>query len=129
MENEEKIEKLDTFEKLLAWQNARLLTKQIYQLTNSFPKDEQFGMTNQLRRASNSVGANIAEGFSRQSMPDKIHFYSIALGSLTEMQSFLYTAMDVNYVTEQQRLEVNDLAVTTNKLINGLIKSTRRRIK
>ena len=126
MENEEK---LDSFEKLHAWQNARILTKQIYELTASFPKAEQFGLTNQMRRAATSVTANIAESFSRQSMADKVHFYSIALGSLTELQSFLYTALDVGYITDQQRIIPYNQSVTVHKLVTGLIKSTRARTK
>ncbi len=129
MKQADNTNKLDSFEKLLAWQRARFLTKQIYELTRSFPNDELFGISNQMRRAANSVGANIAEGFSRQSMPDKIHFYSMALGSLTELQSFLYTTMDVGYITEKQRTLVYNQSIETHKLITGLIKSTRRRIK
>lgn len=120
---------LDSFEKLLAWQNARLLTQQIYTLTRNFPKDEQFSLTNQIRRASSSVDANIAEGFSRRSIPDKMHFYSIAQGSLTEVQNFLYTAADAGYITEAERVSTYNQSVKTHKLLTGLIKSTQRRVK
>ncbi len=120
---------LNSFEKLVAWQCARLLTKQIYEITTNFPKDELFGLTNQMRRAANSVAANIAEGFSRQTIADKLHFYSMALGSLTELQSFLYTALDVSYIDEKQKTLTYNQSVKTHKLITGLMKSTKRRTR
>ncbi len=119
---------LNSFEKLIAWQTARMLTKNIYIATKQFPKDEQFGLTNQMRRAASSVVANIAEGFSRQTVADKTHFYSIALGSLTELQSFLFVAMDVGYLTEEQRSALYNQSIKAHKLLTGLIKSTKRRI-
>lgn len=117
-----------SFEDLLAWQEARQLAKQVYLVTRKFPKDEQFALTSQMRRAATSVTANIAEGFSRQTTPDKVHFYSMALGSLTESQSFLYTALDVGYIEEDVRKSLYDQSVQSHKLLNGLIKSTKRRI-
>lgn len=116
-----------SFEDLLAWQEARQLAKQVYLVTRRFPKDEQFALTSQMRRAAASVTANIAEGFSRQALPDKVHFYSMALGSLTELQSFLYTALDVDYINEAVRNNLYDQSIQSHKLLNGLIKSTKRR--
>ncbi len=119
---------LDSFEKLLAWQAARKLTKDIYVATKTFPRDEIFALTSQMRRASSSVCANIAEGFSRSTIPDNLHFYSIAAGSLTELQSFTYIALDVEYIDEPQRQKLYNKCVAAHKLLNGLIKSTKRRI-
>lgn len=116
-----------SFEDLVAWQQARTLAKEIYLMSRAFPKEEQFALTSQMRRAATSVTANIAEGFSRQTAPDKVHFYSIALGSLTELQSFLYTALDVEYIQENIRKKLYDQSVQSHKLLNGLIKSTKRR--
>ncbi len=126
-ELEEKPQSLDSFEKLLAWQAARELAKQTYILTRSFPRDEQFALTNQMRRAASSVSANIAEGFSRQTIADKLHFYTMAAGSLTELQSFLYIAMDVGYINEKERMVIYTYSVKAHKLLIGLIKSTRNR--
>jgi four helix bundle protein len=122
-----KAQGLDSFEKLLAWQAARELTKQTYILTRKFPKDELFALTSQMRRAASSVAANIAEGFSRQSIADKLHFYTIAAGSLTELQSFTYTALDVEYINEAERASLYNQSVIAHKLLVGLIKSTRNR--
>lgn len=116
-----------SFEDLVAWQEARTLAKEVYFVTRVFPKDEQFALTSQMRRAATSGTANIAEGFSRQTAPDKVHFYSIALGSLTELQSFLYTALDVEYIQENIRQKLYDQSVQSHKLLNGLIISTKRR--
>ena len=114
---------LDSFEKLFAWQEARALAKDVYIMTREFPNDEQFALTSQMRRAATSVTANIAEGFSRQTVADKAHFYSVALGSLTELQSFLYTALDVGYIDENNRQKMYNQSVQAHKLLNGLIKS------
>jgi four helix bundle protein len=127
MENGEPKGKLDSFEKLLAWQEARKLAKDVYVMTRKFPKDEQFALTNQMRRAATSITANIAEGFSRQTIADKAHFYSMALGSLTELQSFLYTALDIGYIGENERSKLYNQSVHAHKLLNGLIKSTKQR--
>lgn len=77
------------FEKLEVWQNSRKLVKEIYLLTSSFPDNEKFGITNQMRRASTSISANIAEGFSRQSNKEKSRFLNIAFGSTIEIINFL----------------------------------------
>lgn len=123
----ERPQNLDSFEKLLAWRAARELAKHTYLFTKKFPKDEQFALTSQMRRAATSIHANIAEGFSRQTVADKLHFYTISAGSLTELQSFSYTALDVGYIGETEQLELYSKSVTTHKLLAGLIKSTKRR--
>ena len=118
---------IDTFDKLDVWQAARILTKQIYEITRDFPKDEQFGLTNQMRRAASSICANIAEGFSRQTIPDKLHFYGMAQGSLTEVQSFIIIANDVQYLNDESKLSLYAQSIKTHKLLTGFIKSTKRR--
>lgn len=99
----------------------------IYKLTQQFPKEELFGITSQMRRAVVSVTSNIAEGFSRQSIPDKCHFYAMSHGSLTEVQSQLYIAQGVGYVDQAQFDGVYSQTVTVHKLLTGLIKSTKQR--
>lgn len=116
-----------TFDKLDVWQAARVLTKHTDEVTRSFPKDEQFGLTNQMRRAASSICANIAEGFSRQTIPDKLHFYGIAQGSLTELQSFIIIANDVQYLHDESKLSLYTQSIKTHKLLTGFIKSTKRR--
>ena len=85
------------FEKLTVWQQARALNRATYQLTRSFPGDEKFALTSQIRRASVSVSTNIAEGSGRNSDRDFAHFLEQAYGSLMEVASLLYLAADEGY--------------------------------
>ena len=80
---------IKTFKDLKAWQLSFELASKVYRATKNFPKEEQFGITNQLRRASVSISSNIAEGFGRSSRKEKDQFYSIAYGSLLEVESQL----------------------------------------
>ena len=88
------------FEKLEVWQQARGINHLIYGLTKKFPRTELFAMTSQIRRAAASVSANIAEGSGRNSDKDFAHFLEQAYGSLMEVASFLYLALDEGYVSE-----------------------------
>ncbi len=85
----EESRKIRSFTDLNAWKEGHKLVLEIYKFTQKFPKEEQFGLTNQLRRAVVSFTSNIAEGFSRNSYKEKLQFYSMALGSLTEVQNQL----------------------------------------
>lgn len=91
-----------SFEKLQVWQKARMLNKEIYQITKSFPETERFGLSNQLRRASVSISSNIAEGSGRATLKDQSHFYRIAYGSLMEVLSQLYLSTDVELLSEDK---------------------------
>ncbi len=118
--------KIKSFTDLLAWQAGHQLALNIYNLTESFPKTEQFGLVTQLRRAAVSVTSNIAEGFSRNSYKEKIQFYYMSLGSLTEIQNQLLIAKDVDYLDKSNFIEIAEQTVKVSKLINGLIKSLKR---
>jgi len=93
--------KITSFTNLIAWQESHKLVVQIYKVTQIFPKEETFGLTNQIRRATVSISSNIAEGFSRTTLIDKNRFYIMAKGSLTEVQSQLLIARDVNYLKKE----------------------------
>ena len=121
--------KIQTFKDLMAWQEGHRLVIMIYDITKSFPKTELFGLTDQIRRAAVSITSNIAEGFSRQSYKEKVQFYSIASGSITEIQNQLEIAKDVGYLTESKYTESYDLSVKVHKILNGLIRASRVRIK
>ena len=86
--------KLEKFQDLKVWQKAHELCLNIYRLTSTFPPEEKFGLTGQMRRASVSVPANIAEGFKKRSFNDKANFYNIAQGSLEELRYYLILAAD-----------------------------------
>src|SRR3989339_237566 len=98
----ETIGKIKSFTDLNAWKEGHKLVLEIYQITKNFPKEELFGLIIQLRRAVISYTSNIAEGFSRDSYKDKTRFYSIALGSLTEIQNQLLISRDLNYLSKEE---------------------------
>ncbi len=115
--------KIRQFTDLIAWCEGHKLVLSIYKITQSFPAVEQYGLTNQIRRAAVSVTSNIAEGFSRNTYKDKKQFYAIALGSLTEIQNQLHIASDIKYIQKLDYDLLADQSIVVHKLINGLIKS------
>jgi four helix bundle protein len=115
--------KISSFTSLLAWREAHKLTLLTYKILPGFPDCEKFGLSDQLRRSVASISANIAEGFGRSTLKDKVHFYYIANGSLTETQNHLLVARDLKYLNNNNFKEIAEQTITTSKLINGLIKS------
>lgn len=118
---------LDNFTKLIAWQEAHKLVLMIYESTNKFPQKEQFCLTSQMIRAVVSISSNVAEGFGRNGIKEKINFYQISRGSLIEIQNQLIIAKDVGYLKEDEYKIIANQTVTVHKLINGLISSTKKR--
>lgn len=116
---------IQSFKDLNVWQEGHKLVLEIYKITQNFPRQEQFGLTNQLRRAAVSLTSNIAEGFSRTSYKEKLQFYAMALGSLTEIQNQLQIAKDINYLSEKEFNSLSEMTVIVSKLLNGLIKKTK----
>ncbi len=116
------------FEKLEVWQDARKLTVEVYRLTEKFPEREKFGLTNQLRRASVSVGSNIAEGTTRASAKEQAHFSSISFGSLMETMSHLITSLDLNFITEEELLIMRNMIQPLSLKINNLRNTQLARI-
>lgn len=114
--------KIKSFTDLDAWKEGHKLVLAIYQLTSKFPREETFGLVNQMRRCAVSITSNIAEGFSRNSYKEKLQFYSTSLGSITELQNQLLVAKDVSYITNKQFQEIANLSVIVHKIINGLMK-------
>lgn len=121
--------KISTFTDLNAWKQAHFLVLKVYLLTKKFPREELFGLTNQIRRAIVSVTSNIAEGFSRNSYKEKVQFYPIALGSLTEVQNQLIIAHDLEYISQTEFQESEAILIIVSKLLNGLIKKSRTMIR
>lgn len=117
--------KIQSFQDLRVWQEAHKLAVSIYKITKTFPKEELFGLTNQIRRAAVSISSNISEGFGRETMKDRIHFYIISLGSLNETQNQLLIAKDVGYLGEENWNELAEQTIIVSKMLNGLIKASR----
>lgn len=112
--------KIRSFTDLFAWQEGHKLVIDIYKETNNFPSKEAFGLINQMRRAAVSITSNIAEGFSRNTIKDKCQFYSMAQGSLTEIQNQLLISHDVGYLNKESFNKLSEQTIVVNKLINGL---------
>lgn len=114
--------KIIRFEDMAVWQESQKLAVIIYTLTKNFPTDEIYGLTSQIRRASSSVSANIAEGFGRGSNKDKAHFYHIALGSLLETKNFIYLSAKLDYVGQNQTDSVITQIESIHKQITAILK-------
>ena len=121
--------KIKSFTDLNALKEGHRLVLMIYEITKSFPKEEIFGLASQLRRCAVSVTSNIAEGFSRQSYKEKVQFYSMAQGSLTEVQNQLLIAKDVSYITPNKFDKAAEQTVKVHRIINGLIKKSKTIIR
>ena len=119
-------QKIQSFTGLVTWQAGHKLVLDIYKITKAFLKEETFGLTNQIRRASVSITSNIAEGFNRKSPKDKTHFYVMAHGSVAEVQNQLLIARDVEYVSKADFSQIAEQTILVHKLLTGLIKSVSR---
>jgi len=115
--------KIEKFEDIQAWQKARQLITEVYKVTTEnerFSKD--FGLKEQIRRASVSIMSNIAEVFARQTNKEFSQFLHIALGSVAEVQSQLYVAQDLNYVSKEEFGRIYELSSEVARLVTGFIK-------
>ena len=116
---------METFEDLNAWKVSMDLIEEIYRITQKFPHEERYGLSQQMRRAAASIAANIAEGFGRFTYPDKANKYTIARGECAEVRAFLLIATRLGLMEKESRA----LALTNDagRLLNGLIKACKSR--
>lgn len=114
---------IKNFTDLNTWQESHKLVISIYELTKSFPEDEKFGLTSQMRRAAVSITSNIAEGFGRRNPGEKMQFYSVSQASVSEVQNQLLLARDLGYSDAPSVEEINNQLVVAHKLLTGLIRS------
>lgn len=119
---------LTSFADLEAWKSGHLVVLNVYSSTKQFPADEKFGLISQMRRAAVSVTSNIAEGFGRRSFAEKAHFYSIAQGSVTELQNQLLISRDIGYMTGEEYDEFEPQMIQLHKLMTGLVRSCRNHV-
>lgn len=110
------------YKNLDVWKEARKLVSLIYVLTNEFPEDEKFGLTSQIKRAVISVPSNIAEGMGRNSSKETRQFFYIAKGSLYEIETQIYLALDLGFIQEKKAEQIFTQIITVRKLIIGFIK-------
>jgi len=114
------------YTKIKAWALADDLTVDIYKATRSFPKDEIYAMTSQLRRAASSVPANIVEGASRSTNKDYLHFLFIARGSLHETHYFVHLAGRLDYLDGDTKQRLTAQAEESSRTLTGLIKAVEK---
>ena len=108
-----------SFEQLLVWQKGHQYVLSIYRITKLFPKEEIFGLVNQMRRAAASITANIAEGYAKISPKDKLRFYNISQGSLEETRNFVILSKDLGYITIEDKEFLEDQAAEVSRLLNS----------
>ena len=116
------------FESLEVWQKSRKFVKSVYQLTSTFPTEEKFGMTSQIRQACISVSSNIAEGSTRWSRKDQARFYEIAYGSLIEVLNQMILSYDLNFIEDDFLKEIRTDIDVIGRMLNSLYQSTQKPI-
>ncbi|MBI2596656.1 four helix bundle protein [Candidatus Daviesbacteria bacterium] len=117
--------KIQSFTDLKVWQEGHILVVMVYKITKYFPKEETYSLTDQMRRSASSITANIAEGFGRHSYKEKLQFYYLAQGSLTELKNFILISKDVGYLDTEDFNSLVDQANLTHQILQGFIKSTK----
>ena len=117
---------LKRFEDIEAWKKARELTRDVYRCSKVGPFARDFGLRDQVRRAAVSVMSNIAEGFERGGTAEFVQFLAVSKGSAGEVESQLYVALDQEYISEEQFRSLKQTAVSTKRLIAGLMSYLRR---
>ena len=112
---------MKSYTDLDVWKHSRELVKLVYLLTKSFPQEELYGLTSQIRRSSISVPSNIAEGIGRHSDKETLHFLYIAKGSMQELETQLYLSFDIGYISKIELEQILEKVVSNKKLLNGFI--------
>ena len=115
---------IKSYQDLDVWKRSIALVKKIYMITKDFPKEEIYGLTNQMRRCAVSIPSNIAEGKTRQHVNEYIQFLYIALGSCAELESQIIIAKELEYLKESETEDLNGLD-EIGKMLRGLIKNLR----
>ena len=116
---------MQNYKEFRVWQKAHSFTLKIYEVSKSFPKDELYSLTNQLRRASSSIPANIAEGCGKNSQSEFAHFLNIALGSSNETEYFLLLSKDLKYLLEEKYTELENNINEIKAMLISLISKVR----
>jgi four helix bundle protein len=119
--------KIKSFTDLTTWKEGHKLVIAIYQQTMLFPREELYSLVDQMRRCAVSITSNIAEGFSRQSEKEKIYFYCISRGSISELQNQLLIARDIGYLKREDFDTMAEQTIIVQKLLNGLIRSIKNK--
>ena len=120
---------MSDYKKLKVWEDAHKFTVDIYNITQKFPNNEQYGLTSQIRRSSSSIPTNIVEGSGQLGNGNLIRFLGIAKGSAFETEYQLLLAKDLNYINEKDYGELNEKIQKIISMLTNLIKSLRSKRK
>ena len=113
-----------SFEDLMVWQKTHSFVLSVYKITASYPKEELFGLTSQFRRAAVSIAANIAEGYKKKGVKDKLRFYNTSQGSLEECKYYLILSQDLNYAkTDSLRADIDEIGKMLESYMNAMRKN------
>ncbi|MBR3149599.1 MAG: four helix bundle protein [Eubacterium sp.] len=110
-----------SFKELIVWQKSMELAEQVYELVQKLPNDEKYVLSDQMRRAAISIPSNIAEGHSRSSKSEYLHFLSIARGSLSELETQIILAQRINYLDKSQTEKALNLCDEIQKMLSAMI--------
>jgi four helix bundle protein len=119
---------IQSFKDLIVWQKSSDFAVFVYKATKEFPKEEAYGLTSQIRRATISVSSNIAEGFKRSSRKEKVQFYHISLGSLAEAESQLEIALRLGYIKPVEHTEAMSFISEIGKMLHRLLQSANNHL-
>ncbi|HOX10431.1 MAG TPA: four helix bundle protein [Candidatus Moranbacteria bacterium] len=119
------MDKIKSFTDLNTWKEGHKLVLMVYAITKKFPKEETYSLIDQMRRAATSITSNVAEGFGRHGYKEKIQFYYLAQGSLTELKNQLLISLDVGYLSKNDFNNIAKQANDTHKLLQGLITKSK----
>ena len=116
------------FEQLIVWKKAHQFVLNVYSLTKQFPKEETFGLSSQFRRASISIAANIAEGYTKKGPRDKVRFLNVSQGSLAECQYYLRLVRDLGYGVAQLKTDLEEVSKLLNAYSRGILRNTTQQL-
>ena len=130
----EKVKKLKkntmkTFRELIVWQKSMNYVTEVYKVSKSFPKDENYGLTSQMRRSSVSIPSNIAEGYGREGLNDYLRFLNIAISSLFELQTQIEIAFNLKYIEKQKFNKLFELSREIERMLSSFIRSLKSKRK
>ena len=120
---------MQNYKDLKVWEKAHRFTLKIYEVTKTFPKDEMYGLTNQLRRSASSIPANVAEGCGKSSQPQFAHFLNISLGSANEAEYFLLLSKKLNYLGSEDFLSLSNTINEIKAMLIVLVNKVRQTTK
>ncbi len=108
-----------SFKDIIAWQKAHEFVLLVYKITNTFPSHERFGLCSQFQRAAVSIAANIAEGYRKKGIADKLRFFNISQGSLEECRYYIILAKDLKYINDENYYQLTDRLEEASRLLNA----------